>query len=280
VTLYQEAREALQTLPFGFRKKLGQHFLVHQRVIDGILRLAELSSADDILEIGPGLGFMTRRLVEHARTVWAIEIDPFLVEWLKGSLLGQRSNFCLIQGDILEVDFNVVLPHHKVKLVGNLPYGISTPVLGRLLDERDRFSSLVLMVQKEVAQRMGAAPGSKSYGTLSILCQLHGKIVGNLSVSPEAFFPKPKVQSTVVKIGLYPEPLVPRETLPTVRALVRSAFGQRRKTLCNALAGWLTKRNEMDRFLRSHGINPQRRGETLSLHEFIRLAEALRAEGF
>jgi 16S rRNA (adenine1518-N6/adenine1519-N6)-dimethyltransferase len=137
------------------------------------------------------------------------------------------------------------LPPHKVKLVGNLPYSISTPVLFRLFDWRAHFSSLVLMVQKEVADRMTSGPGTKAYGTLSVWCQVHGRTVEKLSVSPEAFFPKPRVRSTILKIELYPEPLIPVKEVPVLRGLVRSAFGQRRKTLGNALVNWLQRDREI-----------------------------------
>ena len=136
------------------------------------------------------------------------------------------------------------------------------------------------MVQREVADRMAAFPGTASYGTLSVWCQIHGQILDKVSVSPEAFFPRPKVRSTVLKIGLYPQPLLPTEYLPVLRALVRAAFGQRRKMLGNALRGWLKKgREQVEAFLEHEGIDPRRRGETLSVEEFIRLAHALKKIG-
>ncbi|MFQ5903940.1 MAG: 16S rRNA (adenine(1518)-N(6)/adenine(1519)-N(6))-dimethyltransferase RsmA [Candidatus Binatia bacterium] len=277
VTLYQEARAALRESAFKPRKKLGQHFLIHEGIIEAILRLVGLSQEDEIVEIGPGLGFLTRRLVEVAHKVWAIEVDPFLVGWLRRSPLGSHPAFELIHGDVLKVPLNGLLPDHKVKLVANLPYSISTPVLFRLFELREHFSLLVLMVQREVAERMAASPGTKSYGTLSIWCQIHGQILDKVSVSPEAFFPRPRVRSTVLQIGLYPKPLLPSEDISLFRGLVRSAFGKRRKILSNALGGLLDKgRGEIEVYLRQEGIDPQRRGETLSVDEFIRLARALK----
>ena len=276
VTLYQEARAALRESAFRPKKKLGQHFLVHESIIEAILRLLDLLPEDEIVEIGPWLGFLTRRLIEIARRVWAIEVDPALVERLRSSPLGSHPAFDLVQGDILKVSVDSILPDHKVKLVGNLPYNISTPTLFRLFELRSHFSLLVLMVQKEVADRMAASPGTKSYGTLSVWCQIHGQILDKVSVSPEAFFPRPKVRSSVLKIALYPEPLLAAEYLPVFRGIVRAAFGQRRKMLGNALGSWLKKgRGEVEAFLRGEGIDPQRRGETLSVNEFIRLAHAL-----
>jgi len=279
-TLYQEARAALGESVLRPKKRLGQHFLVHESIIDAILRLLDLAPEDEILEIGPGLGFLTRRLVEVARRVWAIEVDPALVERMRRGPLSSHPAFDLVQGDVLKVSIDSILPDHKVKLAANLPYNISTPVLFRLFEFRSHFSLLVLMVQKEVADRMAAFPGTKSYGTLSVWCQIHGQILDKVSVSPEAFFPKPKVRSAILKIALYPEPLLPKQRLPVLRALVRAAFGQRRKTLGNALGSWLKiKRGEVEALLEREGIDPRRRGETLNVDEFIRLAHALQNTG-
>ena len=277
-TLYEEVRATLRESEFRPRKRLGQNFLIHENIIDSIVQLLNLASQDEIVEIGPGLGFLTRRLVDTAKRVWAVEIDSVLVDHLKRSSLGSHPAFQLIHNDILKVAPEDFLPPHKVKLVGNLPYSISTPVLFRLFERREHFSSLVLMMQKEVADRIASGPGTKVYGTLSVWCQVHGRISERVSVSPEAFFPKPKVRSTILKIDLYQEPLIPVKELPLLRGLVRAAFGQRRKTLGNALTSWLQRdRNEIESVLRLEGIDPVRRGETLSVEEFLALTHALRA---
>ena len=274
-TLYEEVRAALQELEFRPRKSRGQNFLVHERVIDAIVRLVDLLPQDEVLEIGPGLGFLTRRLIASGANVWAVEVDGVLVDWLKRSSLSEHPSFHLLHDDILTAPLDELLPRHKIKLVGNLPYSISTPVLFRLFEAREHFSSLVLMVQKEVAERIAAHPGSKSYGTLSVWCQVHGRVTAKLSVSPEAFFPRPKVRSTVLKIELFPEPLAGADELPMLRGLVRAAFNQRRKTLSNALASVIKRdRNEIDSFLQAQDIDPKRRGETLGVDEFIKLARA------
>ena len=279
-TLYEEVRTALRESEFRPRKRLGQNFLVHERVIDSILRLLELSPQDEILEIGPGLGFLTRRLVERAAKVWAVEVDSFLVDWLQRSSLRNHPALQLIHADILKMPLDETLPRHKIKLVANLPYSISTPVLFRLFDWRARFASMVLMVQKEVADRIASGPGSKAYGTLSVWCQVHGRITDKVPVSPEAFYPRPRVRSTVLKIELFPEPLVPIKEIAHLRGLVRSAFGQRRKTLANALTSRLKcSRAEVEGFLRTEGVDPGRRGETLRVEEFIHLAQALSRHG-
>jgi 16S rRNA (adenine1518-N6/adenine1519-N6)-dimethyltransferase len=275
-TLYQEARAALEDGRFRPKKRLGQNFLVHDRVLDSILRLVDLSPQDESLEIGPGLGSLTRRLVERAGRVWAVEVDPFLVEKLRGSL-GAHPALELIQGDILKLPLETILPERKIKLVANLPYSISTPVLFRLFELGDRFLFFVLMVQREVAERMAGGPGTKSYGALSVWCQVYGRISAKIAVAPEAFFPRPKVRSTILKIDLRSEPMVAADEVPVLRGLVRAAFGRRRKTLENNLGAWLKiERSAVDRLLRSQQIDPRRRGETLTVDEFIRLARALK----
>ena len=276
-TLYEEVRAVLREGDFRLRKSRGQNFLIHENVVESILRLLDLDPSDEVLEIGPGLGFLTRRLVERVATVWAVEIDGQLVARLRQSGLAANQKFHLIHGDILEVPLADMLPSAPIKLVGNLPYSISTQVLFRILARRGNFSSLVLMVQKEVADRIAGQPGNKDYGTLSVWCQAHGRITAKLKVSPEAFFPRPKVRSTVLKIELYPEPRAPDDELALLRMLVRAAFGQRRKTLANALMPLLKfDRDQVESFLRAQNIDPRRRGETLSVGEFIKLAHGAR----
>ena len=276
-SLYQEARAALRESDLKPKKRLGQNFLVHQAVLDAIMRLVEPTPEDEILEIGPGLGSLTRRLVESgASRVWAVEIDPKLVARLREGDLAKRPSLQLIHGDILELPLESILPERKIKLVANLPYSISTPVLFRLFDLRERFSFFVLMVQREVAERIASAPGTKVYGALSVWAQIYGRIVAKVPVAPEAFFPRPKVRSMVLKIELRAEPLITADEIPLMQGLVRAAFGQRRKTLLNNLSAWLKlPRDEVERMLRGESIDPRRRGETLSVEEFIRLARAI-----
>ena len=280
MTLYEEVRAALRESHFRPRKRLGQNFLIHERVIDSILRLLDLRPDDDVLEIGPGLGFLTRRLVELANRVYAVEVDELLVERIKGSPLGSDSRLRLVHGDILNVSLDDLLPAKKVKLAANLPYNISTPVFFRLLQAREHFSSLVLMVQKEVADRIASGPGTKSYGTLSVWCQVHGRVVDKVSVAPEAFSPRPKVRSTVLKIELLPAPRLTERELLVLRDLLRAAFGQRRKTLGNTMKTWLRQsREDIDGYLRARDIDPKRRGETLTIDEFVNLSRTLSNSG-
>jgi 16S rRNA (adenine1518-N6/adenine1519-N6)-dimethyltransferase len=280
VSLYNELRTVLRESDFKPRKRFGQNFLVHENVVESILRLIDVSADDGVLEIGPGLGFLTRRLLERGATVWAVEVDPWLVRHLRKSPLSSNPAFRLIQGDILMVPLADVLPQQKVKVVGNLPYSISTPVLFRLFEWRRHFSFLVLMVQREVADRITSRPGKKTYGTLSVSCQIHGRVVDKVSVSPEAFFPKPKVRSTVLKIELYSEPRLDATETALFQSLVRAAFGQRRKTLVNALSGrFQGSRGELETLLREAGLDPKRRGETLAAEEFMHLTRMLKHGG-
>ena len=280
MSLYQEARAALRESSFRPRKRLGQNFLIHEGIVEAVVRFVGLSPHDEIVEIGPGLGFLTRRLLAVAQRVWAIEVDATLVQWVRRSPWGSHPALELLHADFLEFPLDSVLPGRKVKLVANLPYSISTPALFRIFELREHFSLLVLMLQQEVAERLLAAPGTKAFGSLSVWFQVHGRVLDKLSVSPEAFFPRPKVRSTVLKIALHPEPLTPAEDFPWLRLLVRAAFGQRRKMLSNALAGALRRHSaEVALTLRREGIDPRRRGETLTVDDFIRLARALKELG-
>ncbi len=279
-TLYEEVRALLRESEFRPRKSRGQNFLIHEHVIEAILRLLDLQPHDQVVEIGPGMGSLTRRLVERAQSVWAVEIDELLAQRLRAGEIGSSSKFNLIYGDILKVALPELLPDGKMKLAGNLPYNISTEVLFRIFDWREHFTSLVLMVQKEVADRIASGPGAAAYGTLSVWCQVHGRVSEKINVSPEAFYPHPKVLSTILKIELLPQARVCEADLPVLKDLVRAAFGQRRKTLSNAVGAWLSReRNSIDDLLTAHDVDPKRRGETLTVDEFIKLAQALRHSG-
>lgn len=233
-----------------------------------------LSEHDRILEVGPGLGFVTRRLVGAGRQVWAVEIDPLLVRWLSRSPLGTRPGFHLLHADVLETGFDGFLPDGTVKVVANLPYSVAAPVLLRLFEEGRRFSLLVVMLQKEVARRLTAAPGTASYGALSVWSRLYGQVAEKVPVSPEAFTPRPKVESTLLRIELLDPPTLPAEELPGLRAVVRAGFGKRRKMLGNALAGLFGGAGEA--IFEKAGVDPRRRAETLDVQEFGRLARAFR----
>lgn len=271
------------------RKGLGQNFLVDRNVLRQIVEAARLSKDDTVMEIGPGLGVLTWALADAARTVIAVELDDGLVRWLN-DLLRARDNVHVVHGDALEVDFHRVLADHRpgpsgaYKVIANLPYYITTPLLMRLLEEKLPLDSIVVMVQREVAQRMTAAPGTKQYGALSVAVQLRSAPELVSVVSPRVFFPPPTVESAIVRLSLRPfPPDVQDETM--LFAVVRAAFSQRRKTLRNTLraaaravdgpGAGLWSAADVDPALEAAGVDGGRRGETLSKDEFVRLANAL-----
>ena len=276
-TLHQEARSAWRELGFTPSRARGQNFLVHRRVIDTIIQLLDLDEDDGILEVGPGLGFVTRCLVGESRNVWAVEVDPLLVRWLRDGPLGSRAGFHLVHQDVLTTDFDRLLPEHRVKVVANLPYSVAAPALLRLFEAGHRFSVLVVMLQKEVARRLAAEPGTGAYGVLSLWCRLYGKVTRKVAVSPEAFTPRPRVDSTLLRIELHPEPLVPAGEIPRLRSVVRAGFARRRKMLGNALAGLFDSR--AGEIFDRAAVDPRRRAETLELEEFARLARAFGEAG-
>ncbi len=276
-TLHEEARIAWRELGFTPSRARGQNFLVHRRVIDTIIRLLDLDEDDGILEVGPGLGFVTRCLVGENRNVWAVEVDPLLVRWLRDGPLGSCAGFHLVHQDILTTDFDRLLPEHRIKVVANLPYSVAAPALLRLFEAGHRFSVLVVMLQKEMARRLAAEPGTSAYGALSLWCRLYGKVTRKVAVSPEAFTPRPRVESTLLRVELHREPLVPAGEIPLLRSVVRAGFARRRKMLGNALSGLFDARTR-EIFDRA-AVDPRRRAETLELEEFSRLARAFGEAG-
>jgi len=260
------------------RKSLGQHFLVDRNILNKVIRTAQVDQEDVVLEVGPGLGEMTLALARQAKRVIAVEIDPKLIEILKKKVKGY-SNVEVVKGDILKVDFNQVLDRkgHLIKVVANLPYQISTPLLFRFIESRQIFSALTLMLQREVAERMIASPGGKEYGPLSIFIQLISNPSIRFLVKPSAFIPPPRVESALVHIAWKEKPILELEDEEWFKKVVRGCFGYRRKTLINALKhSDLSLPKDAEGRIEKVGINPQRRPETLTIEEFASLAEVLR----
>ncbi len=275
VSIRQEMKE------YGLipKKRLGQHFLVDRNIINKMIRMAHVNENDVILEIGPGLGEMTIGLAKKVRKVVTVEIDPNLVEILKKKVM-DYPNVEVVKGDILKLDLNNLLRHEKgpVKVVANLPYQISTPLLFRFIESRPLFSTLNLMLQKEVAERMAASPGGKEYGALSIFVQMVSNLSLLFSVKPTAFFPPPKVESAVIQISWKEKPTVEVDDGEWFKKVVKGCFGYRRKTLTNALKhSGLPLPSEMDLRVKKIGLDPQRRPETLTIQEFAHLAEILKS---
>ena len=260
------------------RKRWSQNFLIDQNILNKVVRAADIEETDVVLEVGPGLGALTLALAKEAKRVIAVEIDRKLVEILQEKV-ADCPNIKIIRKDIMEVDFDEL---HKgvgqpLKVVANLPYQISTPLLFRFIESRSVFASLTLMLQKEVAERMTAAPGGKDYGPLSIFTQIVSDFSIRFLIKPSAFFPPPKVESALIHMVWKERPWAEVEDIEWFRRVVKGSFGYRRKTLMNALrySGLSLPEEGVERMKRI-GIDPQRRPETLTIQEFVRLADALK----
>ena len=260
------------------RKGWGQHFLADRNILNKIVRTAGIGHEDVVLEVGPGLGEMTLALAQQAGKVIAVEIDPKMVEVLEKKM-GTTSNVAIVRKDILKVDFRTLFKHvpPPIKVVGNLPYQITTPLLFRFIESRRFFSALTLTVQKEVADRIVAPPGGKAYGPLSVLVQAVADVSICFAIKPSAFFPPPAVESAVIRLSWKERPVVAPEQEDWFRGVVKGCLGYRRKTLTNALRhSGLPLPENLEERLEGIGIDPRRRPETLTIIEFAGLASALK----
>jgi len=261
------------------KKALGQNFLTDRNILSRILESTGIAEGDRILEVGPGRGDLTRLLAESGAQVLAVELDRQLVPLLECAFAG-KGNVEIIQADILATDLREILLSRwggKWKVAANLPYNISSQILIKFLDNRELFSRLVLMLQREVGDRLVAPPSCKEYGILSVFCRLHFDIFREFIVKPGSFYPVPKVESAVLRFETLAEPRVDVGDEAFFRRVVRSAFGQRRKTLWNCLksAGIDADGKALPEALACCGIDGKRRGETLSLAEFASLTRTL-----
>ena len=281
---------------FRAKKALGQNFISDPQIISAIADASGAGKTDIVVEIGPGLGALTCELAERAEKVFAVELDTSVIPFLKGNLAGAQ-NVEIINEDILKFDWSRVLgpantgdassapegPGVSLRIIGNLPYYITTPILLGILEKGVPAKSITVMVQKEVADRIVAKPGGKDYGVLSISLQYYANCAKVLDVPAEYFEPRPKVDSAVVHMILKDRRLLTLEEEPGFFACVKTSFSQRRKTLHNSLAGFkpvgksgaaLTK-EQVDQALEAAGIDPKRRPETLSIEEFAQLSREL-----
>jgi 16S rRNA (adenine1518-N6/adenine1519-N6)-dimethyltransferase len=254
------------------KKSLGQNFLKDPHYLAKIADAARITKDDRVLEIGPGLGHLTRVLSERAKNILALELDERLIPLLQNEF-GAAPNVEIVQADALEYRYDTLPGIWKA--VANLPYYISTPILQLLLMHRSRFASLTLMLQKEVAERITAAPGGKEYGYLSVLVQLYAKPQIEFTVPPGAFTPQPEVDSSVITLMMRDQPAVPIKDEDFFFRVVKAAFSQRRKTLRNGLKQLDLPREKLEAVLAKTGIDLGRRAETLSVEEFGRLADFL-----
>jgi 16S rRNA (adenine1518-N6/adenine1519-N6)-dimethyltransferase len=267
-SLRRRTRDAIEALGVRPRRRLGQSFLVDPVYVERIVSAARVDG-EAVLEIGPGLGALSARLAELAAELALVEIDAELAAALRDGLAA-RPNVRVTHGDALAVDLDEVLPAgRRVVVVANLPYSVGTQILMRLLEERVRFSRMVLMLQREVAERVTAEPGTRAYGIPTLWTKLHADAEILFRVPAGAFVPRPKVESAVLRLSVRSTPRVALASEERFRAIVRAAFGQRRKTLGRALSGIVSPSQ-----FGEAGIDPRRRGETLSLEEFARLSNA------
>ena len=275
----KETIAVLQKTNFRFKKQFGQNFLIDSSVLKNILDYSEINKEDLVLEIGPGIGTLTEALCEKAGFVIAIEIDDNLIPILKDNL-SEMKNFSLLHGDALKVDFQKLLSEHpefsSVKVVANLPYYITTPILMSLLEKKLPFRSITVMVQKEVALRMKAAPGTKDYGALSLAVQYYSIPEIVQEVPPHCFIPRPNVSSTVIHLQLHKIAPVSVKDPALLFKTVKFSFMQRRKTLVNALSsGFHLDKKRLQDMLGSLSYPENVRGETLSLEDFALISDAI-----
>lgn len=280
----QQTIQVIQKYNFAFQKKFGQNFLIDGHVLDKIIVAANISKDDMVLEIGPGIGTMTQYLAEAAREVVAVEIDKNLIPIL-GETLADYDNVTIINEDILKVDLNQLSQERnggkKIKVVANLPYYITTPIIMGLFEKNVPIENITVMVQKEVADRMQVGPGSKDYGALSLAVQYYAEPYIVANVPPNCFMPRPKVGSAVIRLTRYEEPPVQVKNSSFMFRLIRASFNQRRKTLQNGLYNSpdlnLTKEQIVEA-LRKMGLPETVRGEKLTLEEFAQLSDLLLRE--
>lgn len=268
-------QEIVKKYNFKFSKSLGQNFLHDESILDSIVEGADVCKDDLVIEIGPGVGSLTAKLLQKAAEVVSIELDNDLIPILENEL-SQEENFTLIHDDALKVDFKEIIKDHKsVKLVANLPYYVTTPIIVKLLKEQYNFKSLTIMIQKEVAERIDAEPNCKEYGSLSLLVQYYCNTKIIKRVSPGAFIPQPKVDSIVIRLDRLEKTRVDVTDEDLMFKIIRNAFNMRRKTLLNGVKFLNMKKEDILKAFENASIDPKRRGETLSLEEFRNLTEEI-----
>lgn len=279
----QNTIEILNKYRFVFQKKYGQNFLIDSHVLDKIIRAAEITEEDYVVEIGPGIGTMTQYLAAAAKGVTAIEIDRALLPILQDTLQGY-DNVEIINEDVLKVDLRKLAEEkhggRPVKVVANLPYYITTPIIMGLFEKHVPLSSVTVMVQKEVAERMQAGPGSKDYGALSLAVQYYAKPYVAANVPPNCFMPRPKVGSAVIRLQTYEQPPVKAKDEALLFAIIRASFNQRRKTLQNGLShvSELGISKEITaKVLTEMGLSVSVRGEALTLEQFAEFTDRVLA---
>jgi 16S rRNA (adenine1518-N6/adenine1519-N6)-dimethyltransferase len=278
-------REVLERYNMSAKKKFGQNFLIDSGVLEGIVEAAGVTKDDFVLEIGPGIGTLTQYLTEAARAVVAVEIDTSLLKVLDDTL-SEYDNVTVINKDVLKVDIGELAGQYNdgkpIKVVANLPYYITTPIIMKLFESGAPIEGITVMVQQEVAERMAAAPGNKDYGSLSLAVGYYANARQVLSVPPSSFIPQPKVGSAVVNLTRYDEPRVTVRDEKYLFEIIRTSFNQRRKTIANSISNnphLGASRQQVQDALISMGIDERARGEILTLEQFAELSDILQTSG-
>lgn len=273
--------EILNKYKFVFQKKFGQNFLIDTHVLEKIIRAADITKEDFVLEIGPGIGTMTQYLAENAREVMAVEIDRNLIPILEDTLAGY-DNVTVVNEDVLKLDLPEVVQKENagkpIKVVANLPYYITTPIIMGIFESHVPLYSLTIMVQKEVADRMQAGPGSKDYGALSLAVQYYAKPYIAANVPPNCFMPRPNVGSAVIRLTKHEKPPVEATDEKLLFRMIRASFNQRRKTLANGLKNSQElsySKEQIESAIEIAGFPPAVRGEALTLQQFAQLSNIL-----
>lgn len=283
IATVEGTKAIISKYPFAFQKKFGQNFLIDPHVLDKIIRSADITEEDCVIEIGPGIGCVTQALLENAGKVISIEIDDQLIPILTEQF-GNEPNFKLIHKDVLKVDLKKLIeeesPNKRVKVVANLPYYITTPIIMTLLENELPIESITVMVQKEVADRLASKPSTKQYGaiTVSVNYFCDSYLVAN--VPRNCFMPRPNVDSAVIQLRVHEEPPVKAGNMKQMFKIIKAAFILRRKTLLNTLAAHADlgiEKDKLKQILDDSGIGAQTRGETLSIEDFARLSDFIDA---
>jgi len=266
--------ERVRKYGFRFKKALGQNFLKDRNVVEDIIEGSGITENTRVLEIGPGVGSLTEAMLEKAESVTAVELDANLIPILEEEFK-DRENFRLIYGDILKMDIEEIMGDEEFITVANLPYYVTTPIIIKLLEEDSNLRSLTVMVQKEVAERLTAKPGTKDYGSLTLLTEYYTKAEIVRIVPPECFIPAPKVESAVIRLDIREVPPVTVKDRDFMMRVIKESFAMRRKTIANNLKKIAVNPENLRSALQKASIDPGRRGETLSLSEFALLSDAL-----